>query len=416
MKKTIYVIILLASGFILYRIWANCNAARGLNEVQDQENQLFDSNENKTQNDTAVKPKIAKIRRDIAGDKFIRVTPEYKAVFEDFLKGWGNQPLAATTINAYRPRLEAQAQAYGHIKGNQGLALFLDWAIWMFSIWLALFSKVLRDITGDTSKIPKGEDPPFSLGRTQLLAWITIIASVYVYAVLWDGRTPDINQTALILMGISSATCAAGVIIDTTEIQQGVPRTQDQPSSGNFFQDILSDATGVSIYRIQNFIWTLVAIVVYFYRYANPPANVPVDHPAVLPDLDSTLLALTGISSLTYLTLKTRENPNPIPLVKITLGLAPTNSLPQAEKDALTKGGFPGATVTITDPSSVATKITPDPASPNFNFNATNLVAGSWTVVVSWTGVTVPGTTRTLNLTWTGQVTAATNTLLFNFP
>jgi len=160
-----------------------------------------------------------------------------------------------------------------HRQINQLFALFLDWMIWLLALCLCLFSNILRDSVGDASKIqgqnyankalalaggPMAEpvEPPYSLAKTQLVIWITIIASVYTYAILWDGRDiGSINQTALILMGISAGTFAAAAIVDTTEIQQGIPRTQDEPSSKNFFTDILSDAQGISIHRFQNFVY-----------------------------------------------------------------------------------------------------------------------------------------------------------------
>src|SRR5437667_135282 len=95
-------------------------------------------------------------------------------------------------------------------------------------------TNILRDPVGDESKL-LGQNrvnqirerpdvqPPFSLSRTQLILWITIIACVYTYAILWDSRDIlSINQTALILMGISAGTFAAGAILDTAEIAQDI--------------------------------------------------------------------------------------------------------------------------------------------------------------------------------------------------
>ena len=107
----------------------------------------------------------------------------------------------------------------------------------------------MRDTVGDGSKL-QGQilanaamgstapvNPPYSLARAQLVTWITIIGSVYTFAILWDSRNPVIiNSTALILMGISAGTFTIGAIVDTTEMQEGIPRIQDQPSSGNLIR------------------------------------------------------------------------------------------------------------------------------------------------------------------------------------
>ncbi len=143
---------------------------------------------------------------------------------------------------------------------------------------------------------------------------------------LWDRRSiGEINNTALILMGISAGTFAVGAVMDTTEIQQGVIRHQEAQPSINFFRDLLTDNNGISVHRFQNLVWTIVAIMVYFYRYSNPPKNNFND----LPTLDSTLLALTGISNATYLTLKTRENVSLKKPVTLHIKLLLDDSIPE---------------------------------------------------------------------------------------
>lgn len=408
-KNLFFVLIAAVSAVIMYLCWANGHAANGLDKVKANVARL--DTPGKKLDDPEVKAVIAEINSAIAG-KYSRVPPTFKSVFDDFKKAWGSKPLEADTIDTYRVKFNAQFEAYAHLKYNQALAIFLDWGIWMFVLGLCLYTKVLRDIVGDKSKIPKGKEPCYSLGRTQLVVWITIISSVYVYAILWDNQDLGIiNNTALILMGISGGTFLAGAIVDTSEINQGTPRMQDLPSSGNFFYDILSDDQGVSIHRVQNFIWTLVAIVIYFYRYANPPHG---EAPG-LPVLDPTLLALTGISSLTYLTLKTRENPEPIDQVKIVLAVSPTSTLTPAEKAALVSGGFPGASVVVKDGSDKKSNATADATNPNFGFTVANGAGGNWMVSATWTGTPVPGgNSHTMVGKFNDQVTKATGTITIN--
>jgi hypothetical protein len=334
-------------------------------------------------------------------------------------------------VGAHQPQVHGVHSVFTHKEGNQFLALFLDWLIWLLALCLCLFSNILRDSVGDSSKLlgqnyagkalalasgktpPDPAQPPYSLAKTQLVIWITIIASVYTYAILWDGRNIDsINQTALILMGISAGTFAAAAVLDTSEIQQGIPRIQDQPSSKDFFMDILSDSQGISIHRFQNFVWTLVAIFIYFYRYANPPAG----HADSLPVLDSTLLALTGISSATYLTLKARENPAPpnsIAPLKIILDASASEVLTAAQRAAVAVSGFPDAVVAITDQAGNKTNALPDLTNRGFGFLATNITPGPYTIDVTWTGQPVPSTPPTpvtLTAHWTGQISNTSNT------
>ena len=68
--------------------------------------------------------------------------------------------------------------------------------------------------------------------------------------------------------------------------------------------DILSDQNGVNIHRFQNVIWTVIAMVLFLCKVRYMGCGE-------LPTLDGTLIALTGISSATYLGLKVNENNKP---------------------------------------------------------------------------------------------------------
>jgi hypothetical protein len=144
---------------------------------------------------------------------------------------------------------------------------------------------------------------PFSLAKTQFAGWTVVIASSYIYMSLCKGDCADgaISKTALVLMGIGTGILTASAIIDKREMQDNRPRHQNRPSQG-FFVDILSDDNGISIHRFQNFIWTAIAMFVYVNKVAH------VQDGCVLPELSDTLLALTGISGITFLTMRATEN------------------------------------------------------------------------------------------------------------
>jgi hypothetical protein len=96
-------------------------------------------------------------------------------------------------------------------------------------------------------------------------------------------------------------------VIDNKEISDNRPRHQNCPSQG-FFVDILSDESGISLHRFQNLAWTIIAMTVYLYKVSLISTGCQ------LPELSDTLLALTGISSATYLVMKTQENGAPAPV------------------------------------------------------------------------------------------------------
>jgi len=186
----------------------------------------------------------------------------------------------------------------------------------LFFFGLCRWSNILRDSVNPEILLNAAQDPkyknkyanktadqiprPFSLSRVQLGVWTVVISCSYIFLVLCnccDMAKVTINSTVLLLMGISAGTALAAETIDQS--QGSSTRHQNEPSGG-FLIDILSDENGISIHRFQNVIWTVIAICLYL-CYLNASG-------CKLPDLDNTLIALTGISATTYVGLKINEN------------------------------------------------------------------------------------------------------------
>jgi len=70
--------------------------------------------------------------------------------------------------------------------------------------------------------------------------------------------------------------------------------------SQGFLKDILSDENGISLHRFQIFAWTFVMVAVFIRQ---------VTAYLIMPEFDSSLLILMGISSGTYLGFKVTEKP-----------------------------------------------------------------------------------------------------------
>lgn len=159
------------------------------------------------------------------------------------------------------------------------------------TIYLGKKSPMLRD-SGD----PRSDGQPgtYSLGRFQMALWFVtvVLASMYIYAV--TGDVPVVPQGTLILMGIGAGTALGAAAID---LNKRVPGTQVAPSEG-FFDDLLSDANGMSFHRLQVLGWTLVFWVVFLQSVFGKITMV---------DFDTTQLALMGISGSTYLGFKLQE-------------------------------------------------------------------------------------------------------------
>jgi hypothetical protein len=200
---------------------------------------------------------------------------------------------------------------------HKTLALVIIIGIILAFFALALFTNMLRDDVNDPDLFNANaarlkqqkrllifkSNNPFSLSRVQLGVWTVVISCSYIYLQLCMGNCNDtgLNETALVLMGISAGVTAGGTIIDKREIQDGRFRHQNSPSEG-FFVDILSDDNGISVHRFQKVIWTGVAVIIFLNKVYSIKTG------CALPELSQTLLWLTGISSAAYLVLKTQEN------------------------------------------------------------------------------------------------------------
>lgn len=425
-NKLAITLFLLILGSLCFIYWVNANAKASVEDIKKAALALVDSA--KVETNATHKVGIARINARLTTNKYTKPQTRLKTSFDAFTAAWEKTGALSDKAAGFRRDLEENFKwvedSCSILKLNQLLSVIVIWAIYVLTLYLILFTDILRDAVGNNIKIldaqiypvpgidPVDVKPPFSLARTQLTIWIAIIASVYIYAVLWD-QLPivEISSTTLLLMGISAGTLATGVIMDTTEIQQGIPRSQDEPSSGNFFKDILSDNNGISIHRFQNVVWTVIAIIVYFYRYGNPPPGSAEG----LPVLDTTLIALTGISSATYLTLKARENLPSTDIIKeLKITLAADKTLPPADQAWIAANGLDKPAIDISDPS--GTNIIhplPSPAKPKFDFVAENIKSGKYTKIrVSWTGtLSDPKKTLTLTGAWDGVVDGKTTTM-----
>ncbi|MBE7171986.1 MAG: hypothetical protein INR73_15475 [Williamsia sp.] len=199
------------------------------------------------------------------------------------------------------------------------VAFIIIAAIVILFLVLAVNSNILREVVNDSDAFQENGQKlqqlqksriqfkyPYSLSRVQFGIWTVIISSSYIYLSLCKGDCANIpvNKTALVLMGIYSGLAAASTLIDKREINDSRPRHQNTPSQG-FFVDILSDDNGISLHRFQNLVWSVIAVVVYLYKVAEIKTG------CILPELSDTLLALTGLSTATYLVLRTKENDPP---------------------------------------------------------------------------------------------------------
>lgn len=173
---------------------------------------------------------------------------------------------------------------------------------------LARRSEILRDKTNSLSGDVAYK--PYSLSRTQLFLWTLIIACTFILGCAYKGTfTGIINNTALILLGISLATTVGGSIVDSTVSGTGnsivakeILMANTQRTEANIMVDVLSDSRGVSVHRFQAVVFNVIFGAIFVYKFAKT---------GEFPDFGEQELTLMGISQAGYVGLKANEKPAP---------------------------------------------------------------------------------------------------------
>lgn len=175
------------------------------------------------------------------------------------------------------------------------------------AVWLARRSNLLRD---PYAVVPEGAQRPYSLSRFQAVFWCVLVLISFFLIWTITGELSSITGSVLGLLGIGSGTALGAALIDsdkatarpqgsgTTAAGAVALRSFKGASSGNFLRDILSGENGISFHRFQMFVWTIVLGLIFCSTVYDTLS---------MPQFDTSLLALLGISSGTYLGFKIPE-------------------------------------------------------------------------------------------------------------
>lgn len=157
---------------------------------------------------------------------------------------------------------------------------------------------MLRDISQAPGHIP------YSWARVQLAWWTIIILSSFIFIILAKGSAPTLNNSCVILLGISAATTATARVIDLSDQEKLYERHQDQFGK-NFIIDILSDQTGPSVHRFQTVVFNAVFGIWFINQVLT---STSLDANQIMPVIKDNNLILLGLSSATYAAMKVTEN------------------------------------------------------------------------------------------------------------
>jgi hypothetical protein len=139
-----------------------------------------------------------------------------------------------------------------------------------------------------------GDEPggSYSLGRTQMALWLVLTVAGFIFIWLTLGQFLNVITAAvLVLLGINGATGLMAV-----QLTNPAAGTW---SSRSFLSDLMYDADGPKLQRIQVVAWTLILAVIFIW---NTVANF------YFVAFDTNLLLLMGIANTMYVGFKHTEN------------------------------------------------------------------------------------------------------------
>lgn len=175
---------------------------------------------------------------------------------------------------------------------------FIPITIILIGIYFSFWTEVLKDSTRRKDK----KNKPYSFARAQLMWWTIIVISIFSSYYGLHEVALKLNETCLILLGISLGTMTGAKIIDNTDISNNVTRHQDQNETMGFLVDILSDENGISVHRFQALVFNFIFGVIFINEFMSKDQIV---------NFDGNSFALMGISSAAYVGLKLNENTPP---------------------------------------------------------------------------------------------------------
>ena len=207
---------------------------------------------------------------------------------------------------------------------------------------LATLGHLIHD--SDPPEPPAGKMRPYSLALTQAAWWFFFVIGSFVFIYLITGDYNTITDQALVLMGIGTGTALGAFMINASKrntadadlstllpqrakLAAEIGQTNDpvalaekrsqlelldkkiedaksglaKPVSEGFFSDVLTDVNGITLHRFQMVIWTVVLGFIF---------GIGVYRTLAMPQFNTTLLALMGISAGTYLGFKIPERQN----------------------------------------------------------------------------------------------------------
>src|SRR5262245_12011396 len=162
--------------------------------------------------------------------------------------------------------------------------LLLAFAVFLY---LAVKTAILKDPPDPAQP----GDSTYSLARVQMAIWFFVVIVSFLLIWVTTGNFDTITGSTVVLIGISATTAVGAILISPN----GSTTTAGVKGPRRFLLDILREDGRISFHRFQILVLTLMFVFVFL-------KSVVVD--LQMPQFDTGVLALMGISAGTYLGFK----------------------------------------------------------------------------------------------------------------
>jgi hypothetical protein len=241
-------------------------------------------------------------------------------------------------------------------------------------VLLAILWLVYRVVNGSWRfwLLAVGVDGRYSSSRFHGLCWTIVVFVAYTalyLARVHAGTTEafhDIPPNVLTALGLSLGTTAAAAGITSSRVARNPQHKTHSPRSALTFAALVEDDEGnPDLAKAQLMVWTFVSLGVYIVATADAVARTLAAANGTplppLPDIDTTLLVLSGIGQGSYLATKLASTPPPRPSQAAPANMVTGNSIAAASPG-------PGGATAITRTSvSVPTSVRVPGFTPSVN-------------------------------------------------
>lgn len=208
-----------------------------------------------------------------------------------------------------------------HILFVEPLVNIIGWSLLPVAVLTLLIGLVTRHTAGASGVrglrllFLEPQNMTYSLSRAQFVLWVAAIAWGYMFLFFARGLVEDTWTFPPINGFIYTFLISLGTLVGaqaTTSTKGAKGAGQLHPS----IADLMVHGGVIALERVQQILWTLIAIGIFLVTIVKNYANA-----TVLPDIPQELLILMGISSAGYLAGKAARKPGPIiHQVRVTSG------------------------------------------------------------------------------------------------